>query len=193
MSPAEYRSEDLIELYTAFSLRKTNVDTKAALADEFSKLDFVDNLSDTNFQDQFYKALSILANIDAAVSNMEDENSIRFRKGRHLFDSQPARIGLIVAIALYVIGRPGMEKPSEARAARIQKIMDDAEKFTEKLNSFDAQQLCDFLSLNLLEEILDKRVGQVGRYERAIFYEAFSVLIQEDFQVPSMEACWRAG
>lgn len=193
VAAAEYKSEDLIELYIAFSLRKTAVDTKEALSDEFSKLDFVENLSDENFQNQFYNSLEILANLDLRISRMESDTGERFKKGRNLFDSQPARIGLVVAIALYVIGRPGMDREAGDREVRMMELKEKADKFIEKLGKFKEGDLETYLAFPVLEEILDRRVGQVGRYERSVFLEAFNVLVQEDFKVPSMEPCWRAG
>lgn len=193
VAAAEYKSEDLIELYIAFSLRKTAVDTKEALSDEFSKLDFVDNLSDENFQQQFYKTLAILAELDIEVSRMESDVGERFKKGRNLFDSQPARIGLIVAASLYVIGRPGMDRSSEERQKRIDELSGMAREFAGRLKEMTNEKLEDYLAFPVLEEVLDKRVGQVGRYERSVFLEAFNVLVQEKFSVPSMEPCWRAG
>ncbi|WP_157578015.1 hypothetical protein [Roseivivax halodurans] len=193
VAPAEYRSDDLVELYTAFSLRKTSVDTKEALSDEFSKLDFVDNLSSQDFQDQFYSVLKMLATIDIAFSRFDGAGDGRFEKGRNLFDGQPARVGLIVAASLYIIGRPGMERSQEERAKRTQKIVARTEQFTSMLKELGPEKLGEFLSLPVLNEVLDKRVGQVGRYERSVFSEAFAVLIQEGFDVPSMEPCWRAA
>lgn len=193
VAPAEYKSEDLVELYIAFSLRKTTVDTKEALSDEFSKLDFVDNLSDNNFQTQFYATLEVLARFDIQISKMESDTGERFQKGRNLFDSQPARIGLIVAVAIFVIGRPGMERDSEERQVRIKEIEDMTDKYIDHLKGLGAESLETFLAFPVLEEVLDKRVGQVGRYERSVFFEAFNVLVQEKFSVPSMEPCWRAA
>ncbi len=57
----------------------------------------------------------------------------------------------------------------------------------------DQELLGDFLRLDVLNEVLDKRVGQVGRYERLVFSEAFKVLIEEDFSLDNMEPCWRAS
>lgn len=54
VNAGQFASESLVELYIGFSLRKTAVDPKEALSEEFSRIDFVDNLSDTGFQDQFY-------------------------------------------------------------------------------------------------------------------------------------------
>jgi hypothetical protein len=57
----------------------------------------------------------------------------------------------------------------------------------------DPAQLGSFLKTDVLEEVLNKRVGQVGRYERGLFFEAFKVLIEEQFDVVNLEQCWRAS
>jgi hypothetical protein len=110
VAPAQYAADDLVELYLAFSLRKTTLDTKEALSEEFSRLDFVENLSDKGFQTQFYITLSLLAHFDKAFSRYEKEGIERFSKGRNIFDGQPARIGFVVAVAQYVLGRPGQDR-----------------------------------------------------------------------------------
>jgi len=45
----------------------------------------------------------------------------------------------------------------------------------------------------VLAETLDRRVGQVGRYERSVYFEAFQVLISEKFNLTHLEPCWRAA
>lgn len=192
VGPAQYGGDALIELYLAFSLRKTGVDTKEALSEEFSRLDFVKNLSEVDFQDQFYTTLGILAALDKAFSRYESGETDRFSKGRNVFGGQPARIGFVVAVALLVLGRPGLDSIAEKRKPTITKIEVDAGKLIAKLKKLPVEELGIFLSLDVLAEVLDKRVGQVGRYERAVFFEAFKVLVDENFSVPNMEPCWRA-
>jgi hypothetical protein len=189
----EFGAESLIELYIAFSLRKTNVDTKEALSDEFSRLDFVENLADGSFQNLFYKALSGMVQLDKSFSRYDSGKKNKLSKGRNIFDSQPARIGFIVALGHYVIGRPAMEREHDVKLKRIEEIEREIGKLCAKLDELDAEDVGSFLKLDVLSEVLDKRVGQVGRYERAVFSEAFSVLIQESFAVPSLEPCWRAN
>jgi hypothetical protein len=63
---------------------------------------------------------------------------------------------------------------------------------TERLDALSAEELGDYLRLDVLREVLDRRVGQVGRYERAVFSEAFKVLVEEDFGLENLEPCWRA-
>ena len=190
----QFSSESLVELYLAFSLRKTNIDARESLSEEFSKLDFVDNLSDDTFQGHFYQTLSTLVDLDISFDRYDERSAIgRFSRGKDIFGSQPARIGFVVAVAQYVVGRPGLERTSADRIARMQSITENAKALEAKLSKLDQPQLGEFLKLDVLSEILDRKVGQVGRYERTVFNEAFKVLIEEKFEVPNMEPCWRAS
>lgn len=189
----QFSSDSIVELYLAFSLRKTNVDPRESLSEEFSRLDFVQNLSDEAFQDHFYKVLSLLVDLDLAFERYEGQRSGRFSRGKDVFGSQPARIGFVVAVALYVVGRPGLDKPLKERNARIKAITSQVEALTAKLSKLSSDKVGDFLKLDILSEVLDKKVGQVGRYERGVFSDAFRVLLEEGFAVPNMEPCWRAN
>ncbi len=63
----------------------------------------------------------------------------------------------------------------------------------ERLEKYSIEELADYLRLDVLREVLDRRVGQVGRYERAVFAEAFKVLVDEEFSIQNLEPCWRAN
>ncbi|MCB5177585.1 hypothetical protein [Microvirga lenta] len=193
LGPAEFSSDALVELYISFSLRKTNVDTKEALSDEFSRLDFVENLSDTNFQQQFYSTLGLLCRLDRSFCRFDPGAPGRFSKGRNIFDGQPARIGFVVAIAQYVLGRPGMDRSHAEREERMAQVEAQASALADRLDAMDPHAVGEFLKLDVLSEVLDRRVGQVGRYERGVFSDAFQVLLDEKFDLPSMEPCWRAN
>lgn len=189
----QYSSEHIVELYIAFSLRKTAVDTKEAVSDEFSRLDFVENLSDSHFQSQFYEALSMLAKLDKAFSKYEGGGKERFAKGKAIFDGQPARIGFVVAVAMNALGRPGADRPAAERTARMTRLRRHEEKLLKRLEAMNSDELGDYLRLDVLAEVLNVRVGQVGRYERSMFSEAFKTLIDEEFEMDNLEACWRAN
>ena len=193
VSPGEFSSDALVELYLGFSLRKTNVDTKEALSDEFSRLDFVENLSDSSFQDQFYSTISILTRFDKAFSRFDLGTNAKFSKGRNIFDSQPARIGFTVAVAQHVLGRPGMDREHAERLSRMAALETESEILLAKLEALSPELVGDFLKLDVLAETLDRRVGQVGRYERGVYFKGFQVLINEHFAIKSLEPCWRAN
>lgn len=193
VAAGEYGSDALVELYLSFSLRKTNVDTKEALSDEFSRLDFVENLSDAAFQTQFYGTISVLALLDKSFDRYDSNTSARFARGRNVFDGQPARIGFVVAVAQHVLGRPGLDRNHDERVSRMTVLQQQAERLVKKLDAQSPEEVGRFLALDVLNETLDRRVGQVGRYERGVFFDAFQVLIEESFDLPNMEPCWRAN
>lgn len=192
VGPAQLRFDSIVEMYMAFSLRKATIDTKEQVSDEFSRLDFVENLDDANFQDQFYEVLRMLVDLDKAFARATSTDEAGL-SGRQVFDRQPARIGFAVALGIKIIGRPGEERDSEQKAAALNRLKSEHGAFLAKLETLDDQDLRDFLRLDVLEEVLDRRVGQVGRYERGVFQEAFKVLVDEHFDVVSMEICWRAA
>jgi hypothetical protein len=193
VSGGQFSSEALIELFMAFSLRKTSIDTRESLSEEFSRLDLVANVADEKVQGYFYETLSTMAKLDIAFDRIDVGSQGRFARGRDIFSSQPARIGYIVAVSQHVLGKVGLEKSSKERRARMSALVKDAGALTEKLKTCSIKELRGFLRLDVLSEILDRKVGQVGRYERAVFYEAFKLLIEEHFSVPDMEPCWRAN
>lgn len=192
VGPAQLRFDSIVEMYMAFSLRKSSIDTKEQVSDEFSRLDFVENLDDVNFQDQFYDVLSMLVDLDKsfARATSTDESGL---SGRQVFDRQPARVGFAVALGIKIIGRPGEDRAPEQKAAVLNRLKSEHAVFLAKLQALDDQDLRDFLRLDVLEEVLNRRAGQVGRYERGVFQEAFKVLVDEHFDVESMEICWRAA
>lgn len=193
VGPAQYSSEAVVELYIAFSLRKTAVDTREAVSDEFSRLDFVDNLAEAEFQGQFYGALALLTRLDKAFSRYDGEPSGRMARGRHVFDAQPARIGFIVAIGIAILGRPGANRAPEERIATLAELESAEATLLKRLEVMTQEELADFLRLDVLREVLDRRVGQVGRYERSVYFEAFKVLVEERFALDNLEQCWRAN
>src|SRR3546814_6583324 len=100
-----------------------------------------------------------------------------------MFDSQPARIGFTVATAQHVLGRPGMDRESTDREITMPKLEKNATALLSKLHAMNESELGDFLKLDVFAETLDKRVRQVGRYERGVYFEGFQVLINEHFEL----------
>lgn len=194
VGPAQFQSNHLVELYLAFSLRKTGVDTKEALSEEFSRLDFVQNLSTLTFQDQFYTTLSVLAELDKAFSKYDPDSdgTERYARGRSVFDSQPARIGFVTSVAQHVLGRPGQDREDDDRTEQMKLVKQAANQLINKLNDRTPEGVGEFLKLDILRETLDRRSGQVGRFERAVFFDAFKALIEVNFDLRDMELCWRA-
>lgn len=190
----QYASNDLVELYLAFSLRKMNIDARESLSEEFSRLDLVENVSNSGFQDLFYTMLSTMGELDVAFER-SGKSGFRFGSGKAIFGSQPARIGYTVAIAMATLGRPGSDTSPADRQRQMGMIVKHANALAKRLAKLDSDGVDQFLKLDMLSELLDTigKVGQVGRHERNFFFEAFKVLVDEKFKVQTMEPCWRAS
>jgi len=194
VSGGQFSSDSLIELFMAFSLRKPNVDTRESLSEEFSRLDLVENVADDRVQGLFYQTLGTMAALDIAFDKLDTAApGGRFSRGKDIFSSQPARIGYMVAASQFILGKVGLDKDAKERAKRMTSVVSSSKTLTSRLAKMTKPQLLDFLKLDVLSETLDRKVGQVGRYERTVFYEAFKLLIEEGFKVPDMEPCWRAN
>lgn len=189
----QFSSDALIEMFMAFSLRKTNVDARENLSEEFSRLDLVANVADDQAQGYFYRTLSTMAQLDIAFDRLDAIFQGRFSRGRDIFGSQPARIGFIVAVSQHVLGKVGLDRIENERDQRMNSLTQGADDLIHRLGKNSVEDFQKFLRLDVLSEVLDRKVGQVGRYERSVFYEAFKLLIEERFAVPDMEPCWRAN
>ncbi|MDB5586883.1 MAG: hypothetical protein JWP26_1853 [Devosia sp.] len=200
----EYSPDSLVELYIAFGLRKTDVDTQETLADEFSRLDVTDAIAEDRYNQFFYPVLQTMVDLDQAFSRLDNQiddakedapapNSLKvLKKGRSVFDSRPARIGYIVSAAIAILGRVGMEKDPATSQKLLTDLQAQVKALSDRLAQLDVNQLTEFLKLDVLSERLyGQKRSAVGRYERAFFDSAFKVLIEEGFEVPSLEPAWR--
>lgn len=202
----EYAPDNLVELYIAFGLRKTDIDAQETLADEFSRLDMTEALSSHQYRDIFYPVVQMMvdldvafsrfdAEIEAAIAAQPEDVTQKVKKGRSIFDSKPARVGFVVAAATTILGRVGMEQDDDPATtlAKLTEIRSNLDVLIDQLNAYDGAELAGFLKLDVLSERLyGQKRSAVGRYERAFFDAAFKVLFEESFKVPSMEPCWRA-
>lgn len=189
----QYHANDLIELYLAFGGRKEKVDTKERLADEFTRLDFIEATENISFATIFYDSLRRLTLLDIAFSKYESgNNDSRFSNGIDLFKSQPARVGFITAIAKNIYGRPGTEKKEEEVTFVMRLVFKKIDSLNEKISYYSNEELGAFLSLDLLTEKLAIKSSRVGDFEREFFTKSFEVLIEESERLTSMEVCWHS-
>jgi hypothetical protein len=193
--PGQFQADRIVELYMVFGARKEKIDTKERLADEFTRLDFIEATSVSLFTMQFFEVLELLAKFDRAFDRYEgDEIQDRFTGGRDLFSSQPACVGFMAAAAIEIFGRPGgSERTPQQHQENLNKIKAQAGKLISHLETLSAQEIGDFLDLGTLNEVVaNKKVGKVGDFQREFFLKAFQTLIEEKFSIGKMTPCWRA-
>jgi hypothetical protein len=197
----EFSPDSMIEAYLAFGLRKTEIDTQETLAEEFSRLDIAEAISTEKYSHYFYPVIQKMIDLDCAFSRLDAAEingepitgSSRFNIGRNIFDSQPARVGFVVACALAILGRLGSDRHVEESNAALTAIQTGVDDLVHRLSDMSEDQLQTFLLLDVLNErVLGQKRSAIGRYERSFFETAFKVLIEEKFNVPSLEVCWRA-
>lgn len=189
---AEYTSEALIELYLNYSSRKLKTDIKQAVSEQFARLDFVENLDNSNFQQSFYTVLGLMAQLDIQLSRIKTTTSDRFSTGKKLFGAHPARVGFVVSAGQMIVGRSGNTRTKDEQTEKLNEFEKRISNIISNLKEMDEAQLCDFFCFDILEQILSVKSGKVGEFEREVFCAAFKVLIEEHTDLKNMESCWRA-
>jgi hypothetical protein len=195
----QFQANELVELFLVFGARKEKIDIRERLADEFTKLDFMEAASDKDFAKHFRTALDILVRLDVLFDRFkrprgDKEKDLRFYNGKDLFASQPACVGLVTAIATDVFGRPGMSRAPLDQEKRLDKIKKGLARLEKRLLRMSADDVGEFLGFQTLNEAISRgRSGlSVGDMEREFFLKGFQVLLEEDFAVEDMTPCWRA-
>ena len=186
----QYQANNVIELFLVFGARKEKIDIQERLADEFTRLDFIESTSKDNFTNTFYEVMYYLSQFDHTFAFYQDDNiEGYFKSGKDLFSSQPACVGFVTAMALTILGRPGNEYTAEKQNQKWQEIKINADRLLQKLSNLNNQQIGEFLDFFTLNELINKKPAKSN--EREFFLEAFQVLIKENFDVESMNPCWR--
>jgi hypothetical protein len=197
----EFRPDSMIEAYLAFGLRRTEIETQESLAEEFSRLDMAEAISSEKYSHFFYPVVQMMVDLDKAFSRLDEVSepqdsegvTSKFPIGRNIFDSQPARIGFVVAFSVAILGRLGNDKPLQDSNTILDSLQQQVASLVQRLSVLPDQGLRDFLGLEVLTERLGgQKRSAIGRYERAFFEDAFKVLIEEKHELPSLEVCWRA-
>jgi hypothetical protein len=63
---------------------------------------------------------------------------------------------------------------------------------TSRLNSMNSEEVGYFLELDLLNDRLSQRSGQVGRFEQNLFVRAFTSMLNNADRLKDMTPCWMA-
>lgn len=192
----QFQGDELVELYLVFGARKEKIDIKERLADEFTRLDFMEVADNDDFSAFFRDALQCLVDLDSVIDRKlgTDVTDGRFKAGKDLFSSQPACVGLITAIALEVFGRPGTSRGEDEQQKKMVSIKKNVAAVIKIFENLDAASAASFMRFQTLNESLPKSRTQssIGDSEREFFLKAFQVLLEEGGRLENFEACWRA-
>lgn len=190
----QYQSKNIIELLLLFSSRKSELEIKDRVAEDFARLDAIETTSHTEFLDYFITTLRVMSQIDRQFSrvNRNSEESERLKSGKDIFSSFPAMAGFFSAVSIEIFDEPGFKINWDTASQKNDRIVRSLMSLVMRMESMSEDKLFEFIQLQLLEERLSQRSGQVGRFERELFRRAFASMIRNAERLESLEPCWMA-
>lgn len=196
-APGQYQSEKIIELFLVFGTREAKIDTKGALADEFTRLDFIEVTSDNQLSEFFIEFLKIMIELDRLVFNIslgiDVADDDKFKNGRDIFGSQTLKAGFMAAISQYIFGLPGEEYSLKEQKDQSTKLIGLFNNFIVELKSKTTEELIEYIDFMTLNQIMRTVNKGIGDFERKFFTIAFETLISKEFRFKNLTPCWRAG
>ncbi|WP_207285694.1 hypothetical protein [Pseudomonas sp. FW300-N2A2] len=196
--PGQYQSKNIVELFLLFSSRKSEVEIKDKISEDFVRLDAIETTSNNEILEFFIKTVALMSKLDREFARLLTDQgaaqpeSERINNGKDVFKSFPAMAGFCAACAIAVLDEPGF--PIDIRSAHTK--MEEVEKsingLCAKISDHTQDQLNNFMQLELLNEKLKQRSSQVGRFEREFFRKAFASMIRNSDRLETLEPCWMA-
>ena len=194
----QFPADKVIEMFLCFAARSENIDTKDSVTDEFARLDVIEASSFFEFNKFFYETLELLVKFDQLIFSYKGStkhDKEKFRDGKDLFTSQPARIGFVTSISKYVFGLPGSKQNDSVYEDRMLVVKIKYQQLFEYLDAPNINLLDEFLEFDTLNEKLDVVTSKIGDFERKFFTNAFGTIFHNDFSFdePTLAVCWRAA
>lgn len=190
----QYQADKILEMYLAFNLRKESTDLPEQLASEFSKLDMLESVAKENTYDYFIELFKAFIRLDIELGKLKRLSLIhsegKFIDGKDLFTSQPACIGFFAAASRKIFGRLGSKRDTEQEERYFKFVIDRCWKVIKILNG-DIEKVKKIVSFDVLMEELPNTKSNIGEKERKYFREAFEVLFEDNFELESLQSCWR--
>lgn len=192
-SPGKYQASTIVRLFLAFSSRRAEFDLKDRVAEDFARLDAIEVTSHEEFVDYFKRAFCLLVELDFAFGKHErtlEGSNIRIPSGKDLFSNEPALTGFFVATAIQLFDAPGFKIDWASTEQKMTEAERSLNAFTAKLSEMQEQKLDSFMELETLNDRLNQRSGQVGRFEKDLFVRAFTTLLNRGDELQDMTPCW---
>lgn len=195
----QYQASQFIELFMLFGAKRVNIDIQEELAEEFARLDIIETSGNEEFTKMFFGVSQLLVNLDQAFSelntNPTDIELNKFKSGKNIFSSQPARAGLVVALSQEIFGLPGVEFSKDEQKKKFDRVKLNISTFIKSLSGITQNELFELIDLPTLDEQLNVRTSKVGEFERNFFLKSFKTLIElaNTNQLQTLTPCWRSS
>ena len=189
----QYQSSKLIEYFLCFSSRKTDIDLKEKVSEDFARMDAIESTSDNDFLTKFKAVLKLMVDLDHEFSRFKDEQQEgRIKVGKDIFTSIPAGVGFVAAAAAYIYGPPGFKSSKEESDKCCDELIQKVSGLINRLSALDEQKLGTFLQFSLLNEKLSARSNKIGQYEREFYFKAFEACMKYVDRLEDFGPCWQA-
>ncbi|WP_421105391.1 hypothetical protein [Serratia marcescens] len=189
----QYQSSKLIEYFLCFSSRKTDIDLKEKVSEDFARMDAIESTSDNDFLTNFKEVLNLMVGLDHEFSRFKDAaQDGRVKVGKDIFTSIPAGVGFVAAAATYIYGPPGFKSSKEESDRCCQDLILKVGNLIDKLKKLSEKELGDFLQFPLLNEKLSAKSNKIGQYEREFYFKAFEACLKYIERLEDFGPCWQA-
>lgn len=190
----QYQGSKLIEFFLAFSSRKTNIDIKEKVTEDFVRMDAAEATANDDFIDSFVDVIKLLAELDKIFFRARPTEAIdgRFKNGKDIFTSAPAGLGFVTAAAVYIFGPPGFPVDNNIAKQKAEELHGKVQSQLAMLSNYNEEDLFNFLELVSLNERVVRTSSKIGEFERDFFLKAFSAFFAVAPGIPSLDVCWAA-
>lgn len=195
----EFQASQFIELFILFGTKRMAVDIQEELAEEFARLDIIETSGNDKFMEIFYGVSSLLVELDKAFSLLTETSQeielVKFKTGKHIFSSQPARAGFFVAVSQEIFGLPGVDVSEEEQSKRFKNIQSSVLNFIEGIRAKSQSELSEIIDLSTLDEQINVKSSKVGEFERTFFLKSFKTFIDlsKSNSLSRLTPCWRSS
>lgn len=191
LTDTEFEAHKIIQLYMVFASRRYDFNLKDKVAEDFARLDTIETNSIDNFVDYFVRSFELLYKLNKEFSRATQDTNTRIKSGADIFSSDTALTGFFAAVSVKLFKKPGYQVNSpEIIKKEMESIVDNIETLLDNLRNQNDAELVKFLALNTLDERLNQKSGQVGKFERDLFFSAFTTLINEAKELEDLDPCW---
>lgn len=199
VTSGQYQASQFIELFMLFGAKRTNIDLQEELAEEFARLDIIETSGNEKFMQIFYGVSQLLVNLDNVFNSLNTNSTEielnKFKIGRDIFSSQPARAGFIVAMSQEIFGLPGIELTEEKQFEKFNIVKEKFDQFFDNVKDYDQEKLFDLIDLPTLDEQINIKTSKVGEFERNFFLKSFKTMIDlaKNDSLTSFTPSWRSS
>lgn len=189
-----YPENSIVELYLGFNTRNVKINVSDELAEEYQRFDMIESIDKSESLKFFVVALGLMCKMDLAFasSTYSSDNKVQFTEGKDVFASAPVRMGFIVACSEYIMGRMSVERTSEEKEEKKEKLKNQISTIICRIEKEKDNE--NFMGLDLLNGICaNLSKSRFGDEMRRLFKDIFTSMFKdEDFdEIESLATYWR--